>query len=207
MSAAGSRRSGGGPRTVRAATAVTAGAGWAVLLAATITVSSAALAVVVAPVALVAAAAATGAAGRRRLPVGRVVVAAAAPLVAAGSVVAARLQGASLALALVGACLAFDAGAFVIGNGRSALGGPAGVAAGMASVAVVALFVAAIMNPPFSGYRPWAVFGLVAVLAPAGVKLCERAVGGAVLPALRRLDSLVLAAPAWVVALAVVAHR
>jgi hypothetical protein len=207
MAAAGARRSSGARRTLRAGTAVAFGAGWAVLLAAAITVSPAALAVVVAPVALVAAVSAAGAVGRRHLPAARVAVAAGAPLVAAGSLVVARLQGASLALALVGACLAFDAGAFVIGNGRSALGGPPGVAAGVASVAVVALFVAAIMNPPFSGSRPWVVFGLVAVLAPAGVKLCERAVGGAALPALRRLDSLVLAGPAWVAALAAVAHR
>jgi hypothetical protein len=51
------------------------------------------------------------------------------------------------------------------------------------------------------------MFGALAVLAPLGVALADRLVGGHRLPALRRLDSLLLAGPMWVVAVAVVLHR
>ncbi len=129
------------------------------------------------------------------------------PALAAASVVLARHQGSSGALALLGATLAFDAGAFMMGDTRSASGGPWGVAAGLVSVAVVAVLVAAVMNPPFSGVRPWTVFALVGVMAAAGVRLCDRAVGGVRSPALRRLDSLTLAAPAWVISLAVIGYH
>lgn len=138
---------------------------------------------------------------------GPAVFAALAPAVAASAVVLAGGQGANEAVALVAAVLAYDAGAFMMGHGRTPLGGWFGVAGGVASVAVVAIFVAAVMDPPFSGARPWVLFGLVAALAPAGVTLTWRLAGGARLPALRRLDSLVLAAPVWVLAVAVVLHR
>jgi hypothetical protein len=44
-------------------------------------------------------------------------------------------------------------------------------------------------------------------LAPLGVWLCRWAVRGERLPAARRFDSLVLSAPFWVVATALLLHR
>ena len=134
-------------------------------------------------------------------------VVAVGPSVAVTSVVVARHQGSSLALALVAAALAYDAGSFVMGHGRSAVGGWLGVLFGLASVAVVAVFAAALMDPPFSGSKPWVVFAAVAVLAPIGARLSQAAAGGERLPAVRRLDSLWLAAPVWVVLVALLLHR
>lgn len=188
---------------VRAGVAMTAGVIWAALLVGAMALSTAVVALVVLPVGLVAAVSAKRVDRRRKAPSWQRYVAFFGPIEAGVFLVVASGQGASLGLALAAAVTAFDAGAFVMGSGRSALGGPVGVLCGMASVGVVAVFVAAIMNPPFSGLRPWLVFGIVALLAPAGVKLCEVAVSGARLPALRRLDSMVLAAPAWVICLAV----
>jgi hypothetical protein len=133
--------------------------------------------------------------------------AALAPAVAATSLVIARHQGSDLALALAGATVAYDAGAFLMGHGRSPLGGPVGVLFGGLSVAVIAVFVAALMNPPFSGNRPWIVFAAVAVLAPIGVWLGQVAFPGERLPAVRRLDSLSMSAPFWVLAVALLLHR
>lgn len=135
------------------------------------------------------------------------VVAAVAPALAATSVVIARHEGSDLALALVAATLAYDAGAFVMGDGRTPLGGPVGVTLGALSVMVVAVFAAAIMDPPFSGSRPWVFFVLVGALAAAGVRLCQLPARAERLPALRRIDSLSLAAPVWSLLVPVVLHR
>lgn len=135
------------------------------------------------------------------------VVAALGPAVAAMSVVLARGEGTNEAVALVVAICAYDMAAFLMGNSRTALGGPIGVAAGWVSVAVVGLFATAVMDPPFSGARTVVMFGLVALAAPAGVSIASWLPGQARRPALRRLDSLMLAAPAWALAVAFVLHR
>lgn len=143
-------------------------------------------------------------------PVGAAVrsaVAAVAPAAAATSLVIARHQGTTLALALIGAVAAYDAAAFVMGHGRTPLGGPVAVASGVVAVAVVAVFVAAVMDPPFSGHRPWVVMGAVAVLAPLGVLLGTAAAGRGRLPALRRLDSLFLVGPVWALFVSFYLHR
>ncbi len=129
------------------------------------------------------------------------------PSVAAMAVVLARSQGSNEAVAFIVAMLGYDLAAFIFGTGRGALGGIGGVVAGLLTVAVVAVFTAAAIDPPFSGDRPWIVFGAVGVLAPAGVALLSAVVSGARLPALRRLDSLVLSGPAWVIAVALVLRR
>lgn len=134
-------------------------------------------------------------------------VAVLAPTVATTCLIIARSQGSSLALALVAATLAFDCGSFIMGHGRTAVGGRFGLIFGWLSVAVVAVFVAAVMDPPFSGSRPWVVFAGVGLLAPIGVRLCGLPAGGGRLPAMRRLDSLTLCAPAWVLAAALLLHR
>jgi uncharacterized membrane protein len=136
----------------------------------------------------------------------RALLAALAPSVAAASVVVACSQGLTqLSTLLVAVCL-FDAANFMTGNGPS--GWPVGSICGAITVGVFAVMVAATMVPPFSGSRPLVLFGLVAVLAPAGVALCGRVSRGKRrLPALRRIDSLVLAGPAWVIGVAVVLHH
>ena len=90
--------------------------------------------------------------------------------------------------------------------GTGTHGGILGAVAGAVMVAILAFLVAATLVPPYSGHRPWVMLGLIAVLAPVGVQLARR-LGSAGLPALRRLDSLLLAGPVWVVAVAVVLHR
>jgi hypothetical protein len=134
-------------------------------------------------------------------------IAALAPAVACMSVVLARGQGPNEADALVGAICAYDLACFIMGNSRTALGGPIGVVFGWISIAVVAIFAAAIMDPPFSGDRAWVLFGLVAALAPVGVILANWVVSGTRFPALRRLDSLLLAGPAWVIGTSYLLHR
>jgi hypothetical protein len=129
------------------------------------------------------------------------------PSVASMAVVLARSQGSNEAVAFIAAMLGYDLAAFIFGTGRGAVGGIAGVVAGLLTVAVVAVFTAAVIDPPFSGDRPWIVFGVVGLLAPASVALLSLVVSGARLPALRRLDSLVLSGPAWVIAVAVLLRR
>ena len=97
------------------------------------------------------------------------IVACLGPGIAAASVIVARGQGNDQAVALIAGVLAYDVGAFLMGDRRSVSGGPVAIAGGLVSVAVVALFVAAVMNPPFSGTRPWVLFGAVALFAPLGV--------------------------------------
>ncbi len=140
----------------------------------------------------------------RRFPIA-VLAAAFAPAIAAASVVAARGQGLSEGLTLVIAICLYDMASFVTGTGPR--GGPAGVIVGMITVGVLAVFVAAVLVPPYSGRNPWILLGLVAVLAPAGVFACSYIGRGRPLPALRRLDSLVLAGPAWVIAVSLLLHR
>jgi hypothetical protein len=137
----------------------------------------------------------------------RLFVGAVGPAVAAMSVVLARGQGINEATALVAAICAYDTGAFLMGNGRTALGGPVGVIAGWVSVGVIGLYATAVMNPPFTGGRTIVLFGMLAVLATAGVALAAWLSGPTRLPALRRLDSLLLAAPAWVLGVTFVLHR
>ena len=146
---------------------------------------------------------------RGRRPVVALVMLAAvlAPGIAAASVVLAVRQGSNEAVTLVAAVCLYDMASFIVGNGRTALGGIFGVIAGWISVGVLAVLVTASMNPPYSGRKPLLLFGLIAVLAPAGVALTSLIVRGARLPALRRLDAFVIAGPAWVLAVSAVLHR
>jgi hypothetical protein len=134
-----------------------------------------------------------------------VLVAGLAPAVAAASVVAARGQGLSEGLTLLTAICLYDMACYVMGTNPR--GGAVGVIAGMITVGVLAVFVAAVVVPPYSGRSPWELLGLVAVLAPAGVYALGRIGPRLRLPALRRLDSLVLAGPAWVLAVRLLLHH
>ncbi|MGH9127232.1 MAG: hypothetical protein ACRDZ8_21300 [Acidimicrobiales bacterium] len=129
------------------------------------------------------------------------------PGLAAGSLVLARSQGLATGLILAGMVTLYDSSAYLIGTG--APNRWEGSVAGAASIAAMTLMVAAVLSPPFTGASPW-LFGIAAaVLAPVGVGVCRRITGDkdAPVPALRRLDSLLLLGPAWVVAVAVVLHR
>jgi hypothetical protein len=128
-----------------------------------------------------------------------------APAVAAASLVAGRGQGLSEALTLIAAVCLYDMASFLTGTGPR--GGVAGVIVGMITVGVLAVFVAAVVVPPFSGHSPWILLGLVAVLAPIGVVVASRVRPDLRLPALRRLDSLILAGPAWVIGVSLLLHR
>lgn len=98
----------------------------------------------------------------------------------------------------------YDSSAYVVGSGATAAW--EGPAAGVASIAAVTLAVAAVLSPPFRGASPL-LFGLLAaVLTPLGPKVASQLLGdqrGRV-PALRRLDSLLLVGPVWALAAALV---
>lgn len=124
------------------------------------------------------------------------------PAGAGAGLVLTRSLGLSAGLVLAGMVCLHDAGAYLIGTGaRTAWIGPI---AGVANIAALSLLVAAVLAPPFRGDSPWILGGLAAVLAPAGAFVARRLAGpGARVPALRRLDSLILLGPAWAVAASV----
>jgi hypothetical protein len=181
---------------------------WLALLLAACALGPPAVAVLVAPAAVLASVSVARATradrSGRHLPLRAAVVA--GPLVAAASLVIADSQSANLALTLVVLLCIYDCASYINGNGRGA-GGALGVAAGLLSVAVFAVFVAAVLDPPFTGFRPWLVIGTTGLLAPVGVWLASRVPGFQRLRVLRRLDSMILAAPAWVVLVAAYVHR
>ena len=101
------------------------------------------------------------------------------------------------AIALVLLASAYETGDFLIGSG--AANGYEGPVAGSAAVLVTALVVAAAGVPPF-GIGQAVVFGaLVAPLAFLGQLTASGMLphARAFAPALRRVDSLLLAAPVW----------
>lgn len=104
-----------------------------------------------------------------------------------------------LAVALVMLASAYEAGDFLIGSGAgNNIEGPL---AGLAAVLVTSMVVAAGGFPPF-GVAEAMAFGLaVAPLALAGQYLATAMLphARAFAPALRRVDSLLLAAPVWYV--------
>jgi hypothetical protein len=129
-----------------------------------------------------------------------------APAAAASALVLTRAQGLAEALVLVGMISVYDAAAYLVGTGaRRAWAGPA---AGLASIGALTLFVAAVFVPPFDGNSPWILGGLAAVLAPIGPVLAGRLTGdrSARVPALRRLDTLMVLGPVWAAATALVLH-
>ncbi|MGI8684433.1 MAG: hypothetical protein ACR2MO_04980 [Acidimicrobiales bacterium] len=97
-----------------------------------------------------------------------------------------------------------DASAYVVGTGAaSAWEGPA---AGAASIAAVTLGVAAVLVPPFRGATPWFLGGMAVMLAPIGPYVASALMGDrrANVPALRRIDSLLVLAPVWCLVAALV---
>lgn len=116
---------------------------------------------------------------------------------AGAAVVLVREDGFIPAFVLLSYALAYDASAFVVGTGATAVW--EGVAAGVASIVAITVAVAAVLVPPFRGASPWVLGGLAGVLAPLGPVLADRLLRdrSARAPAVRRFDSLLLLAPAW----------
>jgi hypothetical protein len=133
---------------------------------------------------------------------GRVVVIALVLGSAAGSLVLARSIGLVPALFLLALVGAYDAGAYLVGTGAgSAWEGPA---AGIAAMGPVTLAAATVSVPPFTETGPWILGAIAAVLTPlgpyAGSALTGPSTSTTRLPALRRLDSLIVVGPVWVAA-------
>jgi hypothetical protein len=117
-------------------------------------------------------------------------------LVAGSMVLLVRLEvGAAVALLLL--VSVYEIGDYLIGSGAS---NPyEGPVAGLAAVVVVTFIVAALAIPPFDFGTAW-LFGLgVGVMAPLGQLAASALLPTAASPAsgLRRLDSLLFAAPVW----------
>ena len=143
--------------------------------------------------------------GSLGVPAVRAALVTAAPAAAAGSVVLARRQGLAVGLVLVASTCLFDAASCLMGNGLT--GGVLGTVAGLATVTALGFLVAAIAVPPFQGSTPWVLTLVTGALASLGVHLGARLVGTGRSPALRRLDSLMVSGPVWVIAVALVLHK
>lgn len=130
-----------------------------------------------------------------------------APGLGAAGLILARVQGLDSGLVLAGMVTVFDSSNYLIATG--APNRWEGSVAGAASIAALTLFVAAVLVPPFTGASPWLLGGAMAVLAPVGPYLARWVIGdpNAPVPALRRLDSLFLAGPAWVAGVAYLLHH
>jgi hypothetical protein len=122
--------------------------------------------------------------------------------IAAGSLVALRGVSLGAAVLLLTLVSAYETGDFLVGSGSSnAVEGPV---SGLAALAVVG-FVAWILAPaPFTNTSVIYFSALAAVCCPLGQILAAALLprGSAWAPALRRLDSYLLAAPLWLVLLA-----
>jgi hypothetical protein len=139
-------------------------------------------------------------AGRRAL----IVV---APAAAGVGLVLARVQGLDQGLVLAGMVCMYDSAAYLIGAGSN---NPwEGPVAGVASVGALTLLVAAVLFSPFRGNSPWILGGMAAVLAPLGALVASRLTPArsARVPALRRLDSLILLGPLWAAGTALLLHK
>lgn len=116
--------------------------------------------------------------------------------VALSMVLLARLdQGSAIALLLL--VSAYETGDFIVGSGaRNPFEGPA---AGASAVVVVTFIVSTLPISTLGFGDAWLFGGLVVLLAPLGQLLASAVLPSATSPALalRRLDSLLLAAPVW----------
>lgn len=102
-------------------------------------------------------------------------------------------------VALLGVHL-WDASAFIVGSGASNRW--EGPLAATATTAALGLLVAAVLVPPFRGWSPLAFAVVIALATPAGRYLGSYLLGDPrrSAPVVRRVDGLLVAAPAWAVA-------
>lgn len=116
--------------------------------------------------------------------------------VALSMVLLARLdQGSAIALLLL--VSAYEVGDFLVGSGaRNPYEGPA---AGASAIVVVTFIISTLPISTLDFGEAWLFGGLVMLLAPLGQLLASAVLPTAASPArgLRRLDSLLLAAPVW----------
>jgi hypothetical protein len=93
--------------------------------------------------------------------------------------------------------MVYDASDYVVGSG--ATNGVEGPVAGALFIAAVTMVLAVTEVPPFRGVDVWSFAGLAAVACPAGQLLASAMLprADARAPALRRLDSALIVAPAW----------
>ena len=118
---------------------------------------------------------------------------------AAGSVPLARTMGPVPGVFLLGLMCAYDTGNYVVGTGaKNVWEGPA---AGIAAMGPVTVMGATLAVPPFTETGPWILGAIGAVTAPigpyAGSALLGKKSKSVRLPALRRLDALIVLGPAW----------
>lgn len=116
---------------------------------------------------------------------------------AAAATVVVREADMSALLVLVVLVSAYDAGDFLMGaEAANPIEGPI---AGVVAVAVLTFGLSVVQLPPFDSGSAWVFGGLVAVLAPLG-RIVARLLSAptrARAPALGRLDTYLLVAPAW----------
>jgi len=127
------------------------------------------------------------------------VVCAAVPAAAAVAPVELRAHGLVAALVLVTYALTFDVAAWVMGSGsRHRWIGPL---AGMICIASLSVGFGSIF-PQFHGDSAWKLGALAVVLAPIGPGAASLVLGDRRkrVPALRRLDVLVVLGPVWAIA-------
>lgn len=124
-------------------------------------------------------------------------------LAAMSMVLLARLdQGSAIALLLL--VSAYETGDYIVGSGAS---NPyEGPAAGLSAIVVITFIVSTLPISTLSFGEAWLFGGFVAVLAPLGQLFASALLPAADAPAsaLRRLDSLLLAAPVWCIGVGVV---
>ena len=147
-------------------------------------------------VALAAATAAFFTAGQGQ-PRVRTIVTAVVLGAAAGSLALARTIGPVPGVFLLGLMCAHDTGNYIVGTGaKNAWEGPA---AGIAAMGPVTILGATLAVPPLTEIEPWILGGVGAVTTPLGPYAGSALVGkkSARVPALRRLDALIVLGPAW----------
>lgn len=117
-------------------------------------------------------------------------------IVALSMVLLARLdQGSAMALLLLAS--AYETGDFLVGSGaRNPYEGPA---AGASAIVVITFIISTLPISTLGFGEAWLFGGLMVLLAPLGQLFASALLPTAKSPAssLRRLDSLLLAAPAW----------
>lgn len=117
-------------------------------------------------------------------------------LVAVSMVLLARLdQGSAMALLLLAS--AYETGDYLVGSGsRNPYEGPA---AGASAIVVITFIISTLPISALDFGEAWLFGGLMVLLAPLGQLLASALLPTAKSPAsgLRRLDSLLLAAPVW----------
>lgn len=177
---------------------VAAFGGSALAVAATLGTQALGIGYLVLVVVALAAAVATPERGRLPIPRAALVVAAAGICggAAASLVLLADYEIGALIILLV-FVMVYDASDFIVGSG--ATNGIEGPLAGMLFIAAASGLFAVVHAPPFRGVDIWSFSVLAMVACPAGQILASALLPQADshAPALRRLDSMLVVAPAW----------